>query len=112
MAFTDFLTEGAAIPAGSAVKSLTSQTVLPDWYTNYAMDILAGQTAASARPYSTYEAPRIAGFNPTQQQGFDATRAAAGEAAAAAVDEEEEDDGEGGEGALQCWVRLAEARPA
>lgn len=78
MAFTDFLTEGAAIPAGSAVKSLTSQTVLPDWYTNYAMDILAGQTAASARPYSTYEAPRIAGFNPTQQQGFDATRAAAG----------------------------------
>ena len=41
MAFTDFLTEGAAIPAWSAVKSITSQTVLPDWYTNYAMDVLS-----------------------------------------------------------------------
>ena len=78
MAFTDFLTEGAAIPAGSAVKSITSQTVLPDWYTNYAMDVLSAQKLASSTPYSTYEGPRIAGFNQTQQQGMDATRAAAG----------------------------------
>lgn len=78
MAFTDFLTEGAAIPAGSAVKSLTSQTVLPDWYTNYAMDVLSAQKAAAATPYSTYEAPRIAGFNPAQQEGMNRTMTAAG----------------------------------
>lgn len=78
MALNDFLNEGAAIPEGSALKATTSQTILPAWYTNYAMDVLAGQQALSAQPYSTYQGPRVAGFNPTQQQGFDLTGAAAG----------------------------------
>lgn len=77
MAQSDFLSDGQAIPEGSAYKSLTSQTALPEWYTNYAMDLLASQKAVSAQPYQTYQAPRVAGFTPTQQQGFDQTKTAA-----------------------------------
>lgn len=78
MALSDFLNEGAAIPEGSAIKATTSQTVLPSWYTNYAMDLLAGQQALGAQPYTTFQGPRVAGFTPTQQQGFDLTKQAAG----------------------------------
>lgn len=78
MALSDFLTEGSRIPEGSALKASTSQTVLPDWYTNYTMDLLAGQKAISERPYTTYQGPRVAGFTPTQQHGFDMTATAAG----------------------------------
>ncbi len=75
---TNFLADGATIPEGSAFKSSTSQTVLPAWYTNYAMETLAAQKALSAQPYQTYQGPRVADFNPTQQQAWDATRTAAG----------------------------------
>jgi hypothetical protein len=77
MALSSFLTEGAQIPTGSAVTDMTKQTVLPEWYTNYAMDLLSGQKAIAAQPYQTYQGPRIAGFTPDQQQGFDATKTAA-----------------------------------
>lgn len=77
MALTDFLSEGSPIPAGSAVKSLTTQTVLPEWYTNYAMQLLANQQAASARPYETAPMPRIADFTPEQRQAFGMTGQAA-----------------------------------
>jgi hypothetical protein len=78
MALSDFLTEGAQIPEGSAITSVTKQTVLPDWYTSYATNMLSGQQAISNQPYTTYQGPRIAGFTPTQQQGFGMTQAAAG----------------------------------
>lgn len=78
MALTDFLSDGAAIPANSAVKASTSQTVLPDWYTNYAMNLLAGQQALAATPYQTYQGPRVAGFTPDQNTGFGMTKDAAG----------------------------------
>ena len=42
MAVSSFLSEGAAIPQGSALTDMTKQQVLPEWYTNYAMDILSG----------------------------------------------------------------------
>jgi len=77
MALTDFLSDGAAIPAGSAVKASTSQTVLPDWYTNYAMNLLSGQGAIAATPYATYQGPRVAGFTGDQSTGFDMTKGAA-----------------------------------
>lgn len=77
MAQSDFLTDGQPVPEGSAFKSLTSQTILPDWYTNYAMQLLSNQQAVSAQPYQTYQAPRVAGFNPTQTAGFDMTKTAA-----------------------------------
>jgi hypothetical protein len=50
--------------------SKTTTTVLPDWYTNYAMDILSNQQAISNQPYTLYGAPRIAEMAPQQQQAF------------------------------------------
>ena len=77
MAVSSFLAEGAAIPQGSALTDMTKQTVMPEWYTNYAMDILSGQQALAARPYETAPMPRVAGFTPTQQQAFGMTGTAA-----------------------------------
>lgn len=74
---SSFLAEGAAIPQGSALTDMTKQTVMPDWYTNYAMDVLAGQNAIANRPYEPAPMPRIAGFTPTQQQAFGMTGTAA-----------------------------------
>lgn len=77
---TSFMSEGQAIPAGSALTDITKQTVLPDWYSNYAMDVLANQRTASARPFQEYvdasgkPIPRVADFAPDQQAGFQATR--------------------------------------
>lgn len=78
MGFLDFLTEGK--PVEAVPVSSTQQTVLPDWYTNYAMDILANQRAVAARPFQEYvdasgkPIPRVADFAPDQQAGFEATR--------------------------------------
>lgn len=80
---TAFMAEGKAIPAGSALSDITKQTVLPDWYSNYAKDILANQKVASARSFQEYvdtsgkPIPRVADFSPDQQAGFQATRDAA-----------------------------------
>lgn len=65
-----FLTEGRQIPQGSALKATQSQTVLPEWYTNYAMEILSNQQALAQRPFPVAPMPRVAEFSPTQQQGF------------------------------------------
>lgn len=73
-----FLTEGAQIPQGSALKAVQSQTVLPEWYTNYAMELLANQQALAQRPFPLAPMPRVAEFSPTQQQGFAMTGQAAG----------------------------------
>ena len=78
MAVSSFLNEGAAIPQGSALTDMTKQTVMPDWYTNYAMDVLAGQNAISSRPYEPAPMPRVAGFTPMQEKSFGMTDAAAG----------------------------------
>lgn len=72
MALFDFLTEGN--PVEAVPVSSTQQTILPDWYTNYAMDILANQQAVSSNPYTTYQGPRLADFTADQQAGFGATR--------------------------------------
>ena len=74
---SSFLSEGAAIPQGSALTDMTKQQVLPEWYTNYAMGILSGQQAIASRPYETAPMPRVAGFTPTQQQAFGMTGTAA-----------------------------------
>jgi hypothetical protein len=71
---TDFLAEGTQIPEGSALKAMQSQTVLPEWYTNYAMQLLANQQAQAAQPYQTYQGPRIAEFSPLQQRSFEMTK--------------------------------------
>jgi hypothetical protein len=77
---TSFMSEGQPIPAGSALTDITKQTILPDWYSNYGMDIIANQRTASAMPYQEYvdksgkPIPRVADFTPDQQKGFQATR--------------------------------------
>jgi len=82
-------TTAPATTAGTAPSSLlsssvplapsgsTTQTVLPEWYTNYAQDILSRQAAVAATPYPTYQGPRVADFTGDQQAGFDMTRTAA-----------------------------------
>jgi hypothetical protein len=78
MAVSSFLAEGMDIPQGSALTDMTKQQVLPEWYTNYAMDILAGQQAIAGRPYQTAPMPRVAGFTPLQEKSFGLTETAAG----------------------------------
>jgi len=82
MALLDFLTSGAPLPAGTAPISKTTSTATPDWYTNYAKDLLSGQQNIATTPYQTYQGPRIADFTDTQRQGMDQTVAAAGLGAA------------------------------
>lgn len=78
MGFLDFLTEGK--PPTAVPVSSTEQMVLPDWYSNYAMDILANQRVLAERPFQAYAdetgkpIPRFADFAPDQQKGFEATR--------------------------------------
>ena len=71
----DFFTS----PTPSTVAtSSTTTSALPDWYTNYAMDILSNQQAISNQPYTLYNAPRIAEMAPQQQQAFGMAGQAAG----------------------------------
>lgn len=77
MAFLDFLTEGAPIPATSGVIDKNTVNTMPDWYTNYAMDLLGRQQGVLNTPYATSPAPRVAGFTGDQQAAFGATRTAA-----------------------------------
>jgi len=53
-----------------ALNTTQSEVILPEWYTQYAKDILSKATAATAQPYTAYGAPRIAGFQPEQEQAF------------------------------------------
>lgn len=63
--------------APTGASGSTTTTALPDWYTNYAKQIIAGQQAVSNTPYATYQGPRVTAFSPTTVAGFDATKAAA-----------------------------------
>ena len=53
-----------------AVQQTTSQVILPEWYTNYAQNLLGRAMAASEEPYKPYGMARIAGFQPEQEQAF------------------------------------------
>jgi hypothetical protein len=62
------------------VKTSTTYTssATPSWYSNAAQDVIASQANVSSRPYVPIDpASRVAGFNATQNQGFDMTRSAA-----------------------------------
>ena len=61
-----------------ALNTTQTETVLPEWYTQYAKDILSKATAATAQPYSAYGAPRIAGFSPEQEQAFSGFKSSMG----------------------------------
>lgn len=62
-----------------ALQTTQTEVVLPEWYTQYAKDILSKATAATARPYTAYGAPRIASFQPEQEQAFAGYKASMGE---------------------------------
>jgi hypothetical protein len=53
-----------------ALNTTQVEQVLPEWYTQYAKDILSKATSATAQPYTPYNAPRVAGFAPEQEQAF------------------------------------------
>lgn len=53
-----------------ALNQTTTQTILPEWYTQYAQNVLGRAYSATAEPYQEYKAPRIAGFQPEQEQAF------------------------------------------
>jgi len=63
---------------GTKTSTTYTMSTTPSWYSNYAQDIVANQNAVSSRPFTPYDASqRVAGFNPTQQQGFNMTQQAA-----------------------------------
>lgn len=63
--------------APTGASGSTTTTALPDWYTNYAKQIVANQQSASSMPYTAYQGPRAAAFSPTTLAGFDQTKTAA-----------------------------------
>lgn len=48
----------------------TAQTVLPEWYTNQAQDLLASQNALLNRPYQAFDGARLAELTPDQLAGI------------------------------------------
>lgn len=68
-----------------AVQQTTTQVILPEWYTQYAQNLLGRAMAASEEPYKKYttydaagkEVPiaRIAGFQPEQEEAFSTYKA-------------------------------------
>jgi hypothetical protein len=72
---SDFLT-GSPV-TGVVPTQSSSVTTLPDWYTNYAKDIIDQQNAVSSRGYTPYQGPRVADFTPDQQKSFDLTNSGA-----------------------------------
>lgn len=53
-----------------AVQQTTTQTILPEWYTQYAQQVMGRALSASEEPYQAYNLPRIAGFAPEQERAF------------------------------------------
>lgn len=75
MGVLDFLFEGSA--PTPATGSTTTQTQLPEWYTQYTTDMLGRAQAAANLPYAQYTGPRIAAFTPTEKAGFEMAKTAA-----------------------------------
>ena len=53
-----------------ATQTTQTQTILPEWYTQYVTDLLGRASAATSRGYQAYDKPRVAGFTPEQEQAF------------------------------------------
>ena len=68
MSATNFQNEGQ--PANAQPFASTEQSVLPDFYTDAAIQTLANQQAVSARPMPLFPGPRIADFSDLQKQAF------------------------------------------
>ena len=75
MSAETFIADGR--PANANPYASTEQSVLPDYYTDAAMQTLANQQAVSARPTPIYPGPRIADFTAMQNMAFEQTPGAA-----------------------------------
>lgn len=53
-----------------AVQQTTTQVILPEWYTQYAQNLLGRAMGASEEAYQPYGMARVAGFQPEQEQAF------------------------------------------
>lgn len=62
-----------------ATQTTQTETVLPEWYTQYAKNVLSKAYSATSEPYQAYSAPRIAGFQPEQEQAFSGYKESMGE---------------------------------
>lgn len=62
-----------------ATQTTQTETVLPEWYTQYAKNVLSKAYSATSEPYQAYGAPRIAGFQPEQEQAFGGFKESMGE---------------------------------
>lgn len=76
MPVNDFLFEGKPPPSVSQY----GQTVesMPKWLSDYTQGLIARANAIAAEPYQPYGGPRIAGFTPEEEQGFDIARETVG----------------------------------
>ena len=93
-----------------APSASTTEATMPEWYTNYAQQILANQQAIANQPYATYQGPRLADFTPAQRQAFDMTQqaATAGQGAlASAVQGTQSSFGRSGLNAAQPYMNAA-----
>jgi hypothetical protein len=54
-----------------ATQTTQTQTILPQWYTDYATNLLSRARTATEQPYQRYDVARIAPFQQEQQQAFD-----------------------------------------
>lgn len=86
---SDFLT-GSPV-TGVVPTNSSSVTSLPDWYTNYAKDIIDQQALVSSRPYTPFQGQQVAPLTQNQQQasalagsGFNSALSLAGGAVGAA----------------------------
>jgi hypothetical protein len=52
-------------------QTTQTQTILPQWYTDYATNLLSKARTATEQPYQRYDVARIAPFQQEQQQAFD-----------------------------------------
>lgn len=59
---------GGGSGGGGGTSQQTTVQELPEWAKPYAQQTLAKAQTLTEQPYQTYEAPRIAGFSPLQQQ--------------------------------------------
>ena len=71
MAVFDFLFGGT--PPPSVTSQTTTTPGLPDWYQDQLRALIGRGSQIADQPYQTYGQPRIAGFNPNEQRGFDIT---------------------------------------
>ena len=70
---------GGGGPTPTPTKSTVTQTSLPEYAQPYYEDLLDRGVTESKTPYEAYGGPRIAGFNPLQQAGFNMQVASATE---------------------------------